>query len=466
MNLRLFFVILISKLAIKICRFLHLGGTSFPGKLARKLYPYILKAIAAGHRIIMVTGTNGKTTTTSMIGHILSENGIRYISNKSGANLEYGIITTFIESYRFGRKNDETALLEIDEAAFPKVVANLEPDCIVVTNFFRDQLDRYGEIYTTVNKIQKSIENLKKTKLILNADDSLCSSLGRNSSIEKLYYGFEKSLNFDASVNNSSDAAYCIYCKTKYDYANRIYGHLGGYSCPNCHYSSPEADVMCSALIEASDKYSLIELSTSLPSDKKEVQNNIVKINVPGLYNIYNSMSAVTCGLALGLSLENSVKALERFENSFGRMENIRISNLNINIILVKNPTGFNQVLEYLSSFPEVNQLALLINDNAADGRDISWLWDVEFEKLSGHQDRFEKIYVSGTRAEDMALRLKYAGFDTKRIELVKDYNKIINSAISNNYPEKSFCILPTYTALLEIRRVLQKKIRLKEIWK
>ncbi|HEX3029909.1 MAG TPA: MurT ligase domain-containing protein, partial [Clostridia bacterium] len=314
-------------------------------------------------------------------------------------------------------------------------------------------------------KIKKGIETLKKTKLILNADDSLCSSLGKNSSLGKLYYGFDKSLNFDASVS-SSDAAYCIYCKTKYVYTNRIYGHLGGYSCPNCHYSSPKADVICSAVIEASDKYSLVGLSTSLTSDKKEARNYVMKLNVPGIYNIYNSMSAITCGFAMELPLENSVKALERFENSFGRMENIRISNLNINIILVKNPTGFNQVLEFLSSYPDVNQLALLINDNAADGRDISWLWDVEFEKISGHQDRFEKIYVSGTRAEDMALRLKYAGFDTKRIELVKDYNKIIDSAISNDYSKKSFCILPTYTALLEIRRVLQKKIRLKEIWK
>jgi lipid II isoglutaminyl synthase (glutamine-hydrolysing) len=468
MKIRLSITIVISKLIIKACRLIKLGGTSLPGEIARKIYPGIVTEITKDFNIIMVTGTNGKTTTTRIIGQILTENGIEFICNKSGANLVDGITTTFIQAVDvWGKCISKTALIEIDEAAFDKMTNFVEPDILVVTNFFRDQLDRFGELYTTLKRVKSGIEKSKKTKLILNADDSLCASIGIDTEKEVLYFG----MGIDSIENTeeiiSSDATFCIYCKAKYNYSYHVYGHLGGFLCPNCGYKQPLATVTCQRVKELTSSYSNITFSIQNPLNP---DNNDAlyssKINLPGLYNIYNSLAAVCCGLIMTLPIENTVKALGNFECGFGRMETINAGGKFIKLILVKNPTGFNQVLTYLLTEEKSIQVAFLINDKIADGTDVSWLWDVDFEKLQKIQDKLHRVYASGLRAEDMALRLKYAGIYTNKIESIKDYSYLLDSALEATSDGESFYILPTYTAMLEVRKILKAKFGLKEFWK
>ncbi|MCX7922351.1 MAG: MurT ligase domain-containing protein [Clostridia bacterium] len=473
MNLRLTFTIIVSKLAIKICRLTRRGGTTLPGKIARKLYPDIINVITGGFKTIMVTGTNGKTTTTRVIGQILKENDIDYITNKSGANLVGGVITTFIDSVDIhGKSPISTALIEIDEAAF-KVMCNfLEPDILVVTNFFRDQLDRYGELYTTLNGVKAGISKLKNTKLVLNADDSLCASIGKDTGKEAVYYGFDSYAHTAVEETLNSDAMFCIYCKTKYHYSNHVYGHLGGFKCPACGYEKPSTDITCIKVDELTSSYSKIQFSIdgltkdSSSEDGSDISAFNAKVGLPGLYNVYNALAAIACGHLLNLPVENSINAVSSFECGFGRMETIVTEGKNIKLILVKNPTGFNQVLSYLLTETQNMQLAFLINDKLADGTDISWLWDVDFEKLHEVQERVDSFYTSGIRAEDMAVRLKYAGVYANKICVKKDYSQLIAEGLEKTPEGHSFYILPTYTAMLDIRKVLKEKYGLKEFWK
>lgn len=471
MRIKLVFTIIVSKLIIKACRLAKLGGTSLPGEIARKLYPDIVREITNGFNTIMVTGTNGKTTTTKIIAKILEENGIKYITNKSGANLVDGVTTTFIDAVGLnGKSKIKTALIEMDEAAFDKMTNYLEPDVLVVTNFFRDQLDRYGELYTTLKRVKSGIAKSPKTKLVLNADDSLCASLGRDTGHEAIFYGMSSNAYQSLEVTANSDATFCLYCKTKYQYSYHVYSHLGGFRCPVCGYERPSTQVTCTSINELTSQSSMIQFilgEAVEAADCREEKSISAKINLPGLYNIYNALAAIACGHMLKLPVDNSVKALGSFKSGFGRMETINAGeDKSIKLILVKNPTGFNQVLNYLLTEDRSFQIAFLINDKIADGRDISWLWDVEFEKLQNLQNRIENIYASGLRAEDMAVRLKYAGVYTDKISIIKDYRELVTAGLARTEKGHSFYILPTYTAMLEIRKVLKKNFGLKDFWK
>ncbi|TYQ13137.1 UNVERIFIED_CONTAM: UDP-N-acetylmuramyl tripeptide synthase [Acetivibrio alkalicellulosi] len=462
MNLRLTFTIVITKLLVFILRFLRRGGTTLPGKVACKIYPGIIKNISKDLKIIMVTGTNGKTTTTRIIGQILKENNIDYITNKSGANLVSGIITTFIDSVNIsGISKHQTALIEVDEAAFNVITDHIQPHVLVVTNFFRDQLDRYGELYSTLKSVKSGIEKSPDAKLVLNADDSLCASLSKNHSGDVLFYGYsENAYEGDEDLFNS-DATFCIYCKNKYEYKNRVYSHLGGFECTSCGFKRPDSDVTCLNVEELNSSYSKIELSINDSNNSYKA-----KINLPGLYNTYNALAAVSCGHALNLPSDSLINALETFECGFGRMETIETDNKTIKLILVKNPTGFNQVLNFLLTENKQTQIAFIINDKLADGTDISWLWDVDFEKLIDIQETVSNFYTSGIRGEDMAVRLKYAGLYSSKIQITKDYEELVQKGLSNTLEGHSFYILPTYTAMLDIRSFLKKKYNLKEFWK
>lgn len=467
MNLRLTFTIIITKLLVFILRIFKSGGTTLPGKIARKLYPDIIRVISKDFKIIMVTGTNGKTTTTRVIGEILKVNNQEYITNKSGANLFGGIVTTFIDSVDLsGRGKAPIALIEVDEAAFNVVSDYVEPDILVVTNFFRDQLDRYGELYSTLNNVRSGIKKSSKTKLILNADDSLCASLGKDTDKEVIYYGFSPEAYEAKEKLVNSDAMFCIYCKTKYDYESHVYGHLGSFKCSSCGYSHPDTQITCVKVEELNSSYSNVLFSVASDTSTEEAKVLQAKINLPGLYNIYNALAAAALGTVLGFPPDNLVNALENFECGFGRMETISTNGKTIKVILVKNPTGFNQVLSFLLTEEKNMQIAFLINDKLADGTDISWLWDVDFEKLEEAQNIIDNFYVSGIRAEDMAVRLKYAGIYSSKIQVLKNYEELLEKGLSNTEHGHSFYILPTYTAMLDMRKLLKKKYGLKEFWK
>lgn len=460
MNFRLTFTIAVTKLLIFLLRLLKRGGTSIPGKVAQKIFPGIIGYISKDLKVIMVTGTNGKTTTTHIIGKILEENKIGYITNKSGANLVSGITATLIDSVNLsGKSKYKTALIEVDEAAFNVITNDIKPDILVVTNFFKDQLDRFGELYTTLNNVKSGIEKSPEAKLILNADDSLCASLAKGHRRQVLYYGFDEKAYETTENLLTSDAEFCIFCMGKYQYDNRIYGHLGTFECTVCGYRRPSSDITCLKVDELNSSYTQIQFSTG-----KEIYNT--RINLPGLYNVYNALAAISCGHILNLPPESFISSLETFESGFGRMETIKTNGKTIKLILVKNPAGFNQVINFLLTEPEKNQIAFLINDKPGDGIDVSWLWDVDFEEFAKIQENIFCFYASGNRAEDMALRLKYAGIYSNKIEIVKDYGELINKGLSNTENGNSFYILPTYTALLDIRGFLKKKFGLKEFWK
>ena len=467
MKFRQIIAIIISKLTIFTLHLFKRGGTTLPGKVAFKLYPGILKSIAKDFEIIMVTGTNGKTTTTRIIEEILKNNNIDYITNKSGANLLSGVTTIFIQAVSLsGKPKHKVALIESDEAAFNQVTKHLSPEAVVVTNFFRDQLDRYGELYSTLNAVKSGLERIgDSTTIILNADDSMCASLGKDTLKPVIYYGVNQAAYQGSSEDTNSDAMFCIFCKSKYNYTSHIYGHMGGFQCPNCGYSRPAADLECTGIEEAGSSYTTIRWKCT-PALLQEDTELTTRINLPGLYNVYNAMAAAACGLALNYSVDTVTRALQSFESGFGRMESISVQDKTIKLILVKNPTGFNQVLNFLALDTNALNIAFLINDNLADGTDISWLWDVDFEQLNKIEDKIDGLITSGVRGEDMAVRLKYSGIDTHKIRIIKDYHMLIDEGLKKTPSGGCFYILPTYTAMLDIRGILKKKFNLKEFWK
>lgn len=460
--IRLRVAVIAAKAAIFLLRLAGSGGTSFPGKLAIKIYPGILSELSRKYRIFMITGTNGKTTTAKIIAEILKENGISYVANKSGANLVSGIAACLISDIKMNlMPRSNTALLEVDEAAFRVATETVKPAAVVVTNFFRDQLDRYGELYDTLRSVRDGISHIPDATLILNADDSLCTSLGNNVSNPVIYYGLNEQAVFpvqeqDPALNH--DAAFCLYCKTKYQYKSRFYGHLGHYTCPGCGYSRPEALVNIEKITVLSGDFSAVIFNT--PSGKFSAQ-----INLPGLYNVYNALAAAAFAETLGFSHEKTVYALSSFESGFGRMESIPIGDRTIQVILIKNPVGFSQVINFLLSVENTSVISFIINDNLADGTDVSWLWDVELEVLADIQDRVSTFFVSGTRADDMAVRLKYAGIYSNRITIENDKGAMFDAALNMLKPGETLYILPTYTAMLDIRKTLEKRYKLKYFW-
>lgn len=468
MKFRKVLSIIIAKLTILLLRLIKRGGTTLPGKIAIKLFPGVLSQIAKDFDIIMITGTNGKTTTTRIVEEILKSNNVNYITNKSGANLLSGITTTFIQAVTMtGKPKYTTALIESDEAAFNQVTKHLKPKAVIVTNFFRDQLDRYGELYSTLNAVASGIERLDdNTRLILNADDSMCATLGVDTTKQVFYYGINKTAYEGSTGDINTDAIFCRYCKSKYEYKNHIYGHLGGFYCTNCGYSRPDADIECTSIVEAGSSFSTIGWTCKNGSLNALQEEITTKINLPGIYNVYNALAATTCGLVLNYGLDSIINSLQSFECGFGRMETIKVQDKAIKLILVKNPTGFNQVLNFLSLDKQPLNVAFVINDNLADGTDISWLWDVDFEQLNNFSQNIINLFASGIRGEDMAVRLKYSGIETSKIRLIKDYQLLIEKGLNNTPSGGCFYVLPTYTAMLDIRGFLKKKYNLKEFWK
>jgi UDP-N-acetylmuramyl tripeptide synthase len=489
-KIRLVLAIFVCKLSIKVCRLIGLGGTSLPGKIALKLYPGVLKIVAKQFRIITVTGTNGKTTTTGIIAKILDEAGIEYITNSSVANLLPGITATFITSVNWkGESKIANALVEIDEGVFGKITSHFEPDIIVVTNFFRDQIDRFGGVLEVLERVRSTVKKSSKACLILNADDSLCASLGKDVENRVIYYGLtdfadetdgvvgvcEADLTGEVanrisianeSVENWTDNAsildhdtlYCLYCDNKYEYSYYTYEHLGGYKCPNCSYERPKSHVTCFGIEEMTDKFSTVNIQI------QEI-NVIAKINLPGLFNIYNALTAVAVGNVLGIPEKAVIQGLSSYKPSFGRMEQINIGGKFIKVILVKNPAGFNQIIDYLFMEDNNMQLALLINDKPGDDTDISWIRDVNFEKLLNIDDKIENVLIAGTRSAEMGERLEFAGINADKINIFDNYNELLDKGLSNTAEGQNIYILPTYTAMLDIRKILKKRYGLKEFW-
>lgn len=455
-RIRVFLAVLVCKTATAVLRMLGKGATSLPGGLALKLCPSLLGVLSKNVDVIMVTGTNGKTTTSRILEQGFRVAGYDYFCNKSGANLITGITGAFcMHSGLSGRCRKTHAVIECDEAAFRTVSKYVKPKVLVVTNIFRDQLDRYGEITHTLGSIETGIRNLPDTVLVLNGDCSLTYSLATRFPEQKVVtFGVDTPLYKD-TVYEISDASYCIRCKHKYQYDYVTFGHLGGFRCPSCGYRRPAVDVAAEQILLSGADSSRVLLR--LFDRKFETV-----INLPGGYNIYNACAAAASLTLIGLADRQVKEALAGFECGFGRMEKMKIGGVEMRIILVKNPAGCNQVLNFLSDNDTPALFAICLNDKAADGRDISWIWDVEFERLYQHREKLTGLLVSGIRADDMAVRLKYAGFDESEIQVVRDYDEMMRILVAQ---DSEVCIMPTYTAMMELRAKIAKQYGIKDFW-
>ncbi|WP_160685467.1 Mur ligase family protein [Clostridium sp. C2-6-12] len=448
-NIKSILSILSSRFTAFLAKHIVKGGSNFPGKIALKIDKSILKTVSKGYKVILVTGTNGKTTTTSMIYNILKENKFNVITNSTGANLYAGIVACFISNYSFfKRKENQYAVIEVDEANVKFITEYLTPEIITVTNLFRDQLDRYGEVYTTLVKILEGINKVPESKLVLNGDESLLGRLDLKNPV--VYYGFNTPIKENASLDLNADAKFCKFCKAPYSYDLVTYNHLGSFYCPECGYKRAELNYAVNKIFDLT-----AENSSVLINDTE------VFISQSGAYNIYNGLCAFSIAKELGIE-DSVIKAsLQNQSSSFGRQEQITIDNKDVQIILVKNPAGYNQALDTLALNKNEFSAAFMLNDNYADGRDVSWIWDVDFEKISALN--IEDIFVSGIRMYDMAVRLKVAGLDVNKFILEEDYEQLTNK-IKNSVSKKVY-ILATYTAMINYRKYLHSKGYIHKLW-
>ncbi|MBR1424846.1 DUF1727 domain-containing protein [bacterium] len=436
--IRFYIALVISKLAYYLIRTIrHSGGTSFAGMVALRICPnFLVYCKKFVNQKITITGTNGKTTTSGILASILEKNDAKIIHNVKGANMLTGIANVFALSLPC--RVFDFAVLESDEAYLTKLYDYMPADFLIVTNLFRDQLDRYGELSTTAGFIQNAIDKSTPT-LILNADDPLVANFGKNK--KAFYYGFEHVefySNSHKSVSNAPEEIFNCVCSEELKYDTQFFAQEGHYYCPKCGYKRPEPNFKAYAKIYDDHTEMKVEF---------EGKSYDFRINLVGLYNAYNALGAISCSLLLDTPYETIKKAVESYQSIFGRTEKRIINGHETLIQLIKNPTGASEVLKTV----DLNSnIIVAINDNYADGRDISWLWDSDFEQLKNAQ---KLVITSGIRAKDMALRLKYAGIPQDKIIVEEDIKKAIELVSFSNSEEK-ITILPSYTALLKITKM------------
>jgi UDP-N-acetylmuramyl tripeptide synthase len=430
------------------------GGTTLPGRLLVRMAPDAIDRLAGqlDRSSIVVSSTNGKTTTAGMIAAILRAAGRNPVHNRAGSNMHWGVATALLE------QDGDEGLFEIDEGWLPRVAPQLRPRLLVLGNLFRDQLDRYGELDRLADEWAELIAGLD-CGLVLNADDPLIADLGRDRALQRrpgvTYFGIEDESQALPELQHAHDAKHCRRCGHPYSYDRAFVGHLGHYSCPNCHADRPTPDVAATAIELHGISGSSVRVTT--PAGDLELE-----LPLPGLYNVYNALAALSAGLRSDVPIELVKQGLESMRAVFGRVETIEVTGKPVSILLIKNPAGANEVLRTLTLESSNGGLDVWIalNDRIADGRDVSWIWDADFELLAGGVRR---VICAGTRAPEMALRLKYAGWPPEAIEVREPIAASLDEAVSSS-PGRLFA-LPTYTALLELRTLLAHRGLAADFW-
>ena len=451
--MRLFLAILLCKLSRAALRILGRGGTALPGSLALKLCPDIVARLSRGVRTVMVTGTNGKTTTCRMIEQMLLDAKIDCMANRSGSNLERGIAADLCANASLtGRPKKRTAVIECDVAAFKRVCGEINPEVVVVTNIFRDQLDRYGEVTHTLESIRIGLESAQRATVCLDADDSLVASLAPDAPDRVRFFGIDAALGQGSEI---SDAPRCIVCGAEYEYDFHTFAHLGGFKCPKCGYSRTEPDVAVAGVDTLGPDGSVFEI-------RVDGEYYTAALSLPAAYNLYNAAAAVAAATALGVGAEGALKSLSHIESGFGRMERFELGKAKVTMVLVKNPAGCDRAIDYLAG-QNFGTAVFCLNDGQADGTDVSWIWDAGFERIFAGGKAPERLIVSGTRAEDMRLRLKYAGADEGSVTIIRDVVELTDAIAQC---EGTVCVMPTYTAMLPLRAELAERVGRKEFWK
>jgi UDP-N-acetylmuramyl tripeptide synthase len=447
------------------------GGTSLPGKLLLRLKPDAIEVLGAqlGRGSIVISATNGKTTTAAMVAGVLRAAGIDTVHNRAGANMPGGVAAALAAEARGGRiAGSRLGLFEVDEAWLGTVVGQLSPHTVVLGNLFRDQLDRYGELESLADDWAALVQRTAgHASFVLNADDPLVADLGRDREGAArpgvTYFGVDDPSHALPAPEHAFDAKHCRRCGHMYSYRATYLGHLGDYECPNCGNRRPAAAVVARRVQLDGMRGSHVWIET--PNGSLELS-----LPLPGLYNVYNALAAVTTCLGVGIALEHIRAGLESVAAAFGRAETIDIGGRPVSILLIKNPAGANEVFRTLTegrngsaaAAAEPVDLWIALNDGIADGRDVSWIWDADFELLAG---RAARVTCAGSRAEELALRLKYAGVESARLHVVPDVAESFDTAVGSRSDQPLYA-LPTYTALLELRDLLADRGDAPPFWR
>jgi len=452
----------------RLSRFSGSGATSLPGRVLMRLEPGAIGTL--GSRLpdgsILISATNGKTTTAAMAAGILSGEGRRLVHNRAGANMAGGIATTLLAAARPHEGiAGEIGLFEVDELWLAQLASELTPRAILLGNLFRDQLDRYGELEAIADSWQEVLAT-SSALAVLNADDPLVADLGRERP-GTIYFGVEDDSLALSGMAHAADAKHCRNCGAPYVFDAVYLGHLGHYHCANCARSRPQPQVTAGEVALEGVRAASFTLRTPSGSAR-------VRLALPGLYNVYNALAAAALACSLELPLQQIVAGLEATQPAFGRAESVSVSrrgpvdpsspsaHREMRIMLVKNPAGANEVLRTLALEPGRHDLLGILNDQIADGRDVSWIWDADFELLAG---RVEQVVCSGSRAADLAARLKYAGIETDRIQIREELSDALADAVAAGEPDRPLYALPTYTAMLALRELLVARGEAPSAW-
>jgi UDP-N-acetylmuramyl tripeptide synthase len=427
------------------------GGTTIPGKVLTALDPgavgHLSRALPEG--VALISATNGKTTTSAMAAEILRSR-FRLAHNRSGANLLSGIASTLIEA-----GDAELALLEVDEGAFPDIAARVQPRAVCLGNLFRDQLDRYGELELIAEHWRACVAALPSgVRIAINADDPLVAALAGERA-EVLHFGVDDPRAGRERLPHAADSKYCVECGTPYVYAAAYVGHLGDYRCPSCGSARPRLDVAARS-IEAQGLDG-VRFDLVLPQGTSRIE-----LPLPGLYNVYNAVAAASLSLVLGASPGEIEAGLTRVRAAFGRFERIEAGDRTVLVLLIKNPAGANEAVRTLVAGRAPTVAVVALNDEIADGRDVSWIWDVDFEPLA---EKLDRLVAAGGRAEELALRFKYGGLDRERIEVVRGLEQALDRGLQLVPPGGELVVLPTYTAMLALRDIAARRGLVRPFW-
>ena len=433
------------------------GGTSLPGKVLTKVEPNAIRKLSSqlDRGSVVISATNGKTTTAAMVASVLERTGARLVHNRAGANMAGGIASALANASRRGGRalTGDFGLFEVDEFWLGPVVEELEPRAMLLGNLFRDQLDRYGELDIIADRWAELVARRgPRSALVLNADDPLVADLGRAAGA--LNFGVEDAALALPQLQHASDSKHCRRCGHAYVYESVYLAHLGRYTCPNCGARRPDPHVSASA-VELHGIRSAAFTLTAAEGTRR------IELPLPGLYNVYNALGAAALCLRLGVPLDEIAAGLAAVEPAFGRAETIQLGERPTSILLVKNPAGANEVLRTLALEGTDLDLFGVLNDRTADGRDVSWVWDADWEIVAPNVRR---LTCSGTRAAELALRLKYAGVDSGRLEVVEDLERGLDRALAAG--DGPLYALPTYTALLELQDLLARRGQAQEYWR
>jgi len=424
------------------------GGTTLPGKLLSTVDPGAVDRLASrlSRGSVLVSATNGKTTTTAMVAEIV---GGKLAYNRSGANLLSGVASTLLSS-----PGAELGLFEVDEAALPEVARRVGPRVVALGNLFRDQLDRYGELEHVATRWRAAVAALPGTLLVVNADDPLLGELARGRE-PTVTYGLDDPRHARESLQHAADSTYCLVCGAPYDYAAAYVGHLGDYRCPNGHAERLPLEVAAREIELRGLDGSAFTLVTPAGSER-------IELALPGLYNVYNATAAAAIAGALGISPEGIAEGLRRFRAAFGRFERIAAGDRALLMLLIKNPAGANEAVRTLLDGAPPRLAMVALNDGIADGRDVSWIWDVDFEPLLVG---LERVIVAGDRAAELALRFAYGGLDRSRIEVVPELGAALDRGLELAGAGGELMVLPTYTAMLALRGIAADRGLVEDYW-